>query len=152
MGKNRPFKISVLDVSDSARAIKLVELLALCFADRERYSVKRLTEEIKHTQMPFYRKFFIAECEGEIVGAGGIKALDWASDTHVLYLSAVDPKFRSRGIGKSLVRARLAWLAGNFKSGRVLVSTQKIERFKSLDFKQVSEESHDGRTIMLKEF
>ena len=152
MASNKNFQYSVLDVSEAEKSIKTVELLGACFSDRERYSVKRLTEEVKQMQMPFYRKFFVAEFQGTIVGGGGVKAVDWASDTHVLYLSAVAPKFRSRGIGKALVKARLDWLADNFKTGRLFVSTQKIERFKSFGFKQVSQPSHDGRTIMIKEF
>lgn len=152
MATNKKFEISELDVADAEKSISTLELLAACFSDRERYSVKRLSEEIKQTQMPFYRKFIVAEFQGAIVGVGGVKALDWASDTHVLYLSSVSLEFRNRGIGKALVKARLEWLAKNFKSGRVLVSSQKIERFKSFGFKQVSQPSHDGRAIMLKEF
>lgn len=152
MARNKKFEYTELDVADAEKSIRSLELLATCFADRERYSVQRLSEEIKQTQMPFYRKFFVAEFQGAVVGVGGIKALDWASDTHALYLSSVAPDFRNRGIGKALVKARLDWLAENYKSGRVLVSTQKIERFKSFGFKPVSQPSHDGRTIMLKEF
>lgn len=152
MVSNKKFEYTELDVSDAEKCIKSLELLATCFADRERYSVQRLAEEIKQTQMPFYRKFFIAEYQGIVVGVGGIKALDWASDTHALYLSSVAPTFRNRGIGKALVKARLHWLEKNFQSGRVLVSTQKIERFKSFGFKGMSQPSRDGRVIMLKEF
>jgi predicted N-acetyltransferase YhbS len=152
MTSNKKFEYLELDIADADRSIKSVELLASCFSDRERYSVKRLSDEIKQTQMPFYRKFIVAEFQGVVVGVGGIKALDWASDTHALYLSSVAPEFRNRGIGRTLVKARLSWLFDNFKSGRVLVSSQKIERFKSFGFKQVSHPSGDGRAIMLKEF
>lgn len=152
MGACGKFSYGNLDVRDAEQVIKTIELLSLCFSDCERYTAKRLTDELKESQPPFYRQFFVAEHQGKIVGGGGVKAVDWASETHVLYLSAVDPAFRSRGIGKTLVKVRLDWLKESFGSGRVLVSTQKIERFKSFGFKQTCKASPDGRVIMLKEF
>lgn len=152
MGKNKKIDYSALDASDAEQVIKTIEMLSGCFTEKARYAVKRLNEELSASSMPLYRKFFVAVHEGAIVGGGGVKAVDWASNTHVLYLSAVTPDFRSRGIGKSLVQMRLDWLKRNFGLGRVLVSTQKIERFKSFGFKQMCEPSDDGRVIMLKEF
>lgn len=152
MSRTKKVQFAALDTHDAEQVIKSVELLFTCFADRERYTIKRLTDELKLAEKPFYRQFIVAEADGVIVGGGGVKAVDWASNTHVLYLSAVHPSYRSRGIGKALVKARLDWLKDNFGSGRVLVSTAKIERFKLFGFKPVSHVCQDGRVIMLNEF
>lgn len=152
MGGTKKIQLLELNVNHAERVIKTIELFSSCFSDRERYNVKRLTEELRPSQKPFYRQFFIAEYQGAVVGAGGVKALDWASNIHALYLSAVHAGHRGRGIGKALIKSRLDWLKDNFKSGRVVVSTAKIERFKQLGFAQVSETCKDGRALMLNEF
>ena len=148
----KKIRFAALDLNDAEQVIKTIELLATCFADRERYTIKRLSDELKEAVSPFYRQFIVAVVEGVVVGVGGVKAVDWASNTHVLYLSAVHPSYRSRGIGKALIKARLKWLKESIGSGRVLVSTAKIDRFKLFGFKPVTHAGQDGRAIMLKEF
>lgn len=152
MGSTKKIQFVTLNVNHAEQVIKTIELFSSCFSDRERYTVKRLTDELRPSQKPFYRQFFIAESQGHVVGAGGVKALDWASHTHALYLSAVHAGYRGRGIGKNLIKLRLDWLKENYQSGRVIVSTAKIERFKQFGFAQVSETCKDGRALMLKEF
>ncbi len=149
-------KIKPLNRNESERVIQSVELLHGCYSNNERYTVERLIEELKPMPKPIYRKFFVATTnskQGErIVGVGGIKAADWASDTHLLYLSAVHADFRNKGIGKGLVEARLEWLKREYQSGKVLVSTQKHERFKRFGFKQISKVCERDRSIMLLEY
>ena len=149
-------KIKPLDAQESERVIQSVELLHECYANNERYTVERLIQELKPTPKPLYRQFFVAimkSKQGErIVGVGGIKGADWASDTHLLYLGAVHPEYRNKGIGRGLVEARLEWLKQAYQSGKVLVSTQKHERFKRLGFKQISKVCERDRSIMLLEY
>jgi hypothetical protein len=101
--------------------------------------------------MPFYRKFFGAyDVDGVLIGVGGIKAADWASDTHILYMMAVDINHRGKGIGTDLEAIRIKWILDNFNRGRCLVSTKHKKRFERWDFKTVSE--IDKRHLMLLEF
>jgi GNAT superfamily N-acetyltransferase len=106
--------------------------------------------------MPFYRRFFIATArygdEERVVGAGGVKAADWASNTHILYLSAVHPEYRNRGIGKRLVKARVEWIRSKFKQGRVVVSTDKLDRFKQLGFRVATKTCDQGRALMILDY
>lgn len=128
-----------------------IELLCTVFQDSARYQRRRLEHEIREVDPPIYRHFVVALQYGELIGIGGIKAADWASNTHVLYHSAVAVEARGQGIGSALVDARLAWLRQNFTSGRVLVSTRKVQRFRKLRFKSVGHEM-DGRRLMCLEF
>ena len=130
-------------------------VLAAAFNDPARYSLARLAEELQErlpTAGPYYRCFFVALVDGEIVGVAGVKAADWASDLHLLYLSAVLPAFRSRGIGRKLVRVRLQWLEKQFGHGRVMVSTRKPKRFHDFGFKAVPQSQMQGRQLMLRRF
>lgn len=130
-------------------------VLEVAFNDHERYSAARLLEELQEkppSDGPYYRLFFVALVAGQIVGVAGLKAADWASDLHLLYLSAVLPEFRSRGIGRQLVRARLQWLEKNFAHGRVMVSTRKPKRFHDFGFKAVPHSQMHGRQLMMRRF
>ena len=152
MGALKNVRFISLNPNNAEQVIMTIETLSACFPDRDRYNIKRLTEELRETDSPFYRHFIIAVVDDVVVGAGGIKAVDWASNTHALYLSAVAQKFRGRGIGKQLVKSRLDWIKSNFETGRILVSTSKIDRFKSFGFKQISQDAHESKVLMLKEF
>ena len=70
-------------------------------------------------------QFFIATKGRQIVGVAGVKAADWALKTHLLYLSAVAPEMRGKGVGRALLDARLEWIKRKFDSGRVLVLTAR---------------------------
>lgn len=156
MSKTTTVQVAVLDDAESEKVIQTVEVLHGSFAGSDRYTVSRLTEEVKPAGEPLYRHFFIAtvktKAEERVVGVGGVKAADWASNTHVLYLSAVHQDFRNSGIGKKLVKARVDWIRTHFGSGRVVVSTPKIERFKQFGFRPVTRACDKGRAIMIMEF
>jgi N-acetylglutamate synthase-like GNAT family acetyltransferase len=156
MTNSKGIEVTVLNAGESEKVIQTVELLHGSFAGSDRYTVSRLNEELKPLSEPLYRQFFIATAHTKksdrVIGVGGIKAADWASNTHILYLSAVHPEFRNQGIGKKLVRSRVDWIRENFSSARVLVSTPKIDRFRQFGFKQVSRSCDKGRAIMLMEF
>jgi GNAT superfamily N-acetyltransferase len=87
-----------------------------------------------------------------VVGIGGIKAADWASDTHILYLSAVAEHARGQGIARALIAARIAWAMENFPRGRLLVSTARPRRFSRLGFRLMGKQEAGGRRLMLLEF
>src|SRR5574343_1735957 len=136
------FRIDTLDTSSDALLDTCAKLIVNAFADPERYNLDRVRRELCCDDPVFYRRFFVAIEDGQIVALGGVKAADWASRTHILYLSAVAPEKRGKGIGRALIKARLDWLESNFKSGRVLVSATKARRFRDLGFHEI----RDGRS------
>lgn len=127
-------------------------LLATAFNDPERYSEARLHEALKSDTSPYYRQFFAARIDQQIVGVAGIKAADWASNTHILYLSAVAPAYRGKGVGRMLIKARLDWLESNFESGRILVSTGKPRRFRHFGFSEIPFSIQQGKRLMIRRF
>lgn len=149
MGKLR---IDTLDTSSPALLEASVTLIVNAFADPERYSVERVTRELRGDDPAFYRRFFVAIEDGNIVAVGGVKAADWASKTHILYLSAVAPERRGKGIGRALIEARIAWLEERFKSGRILVSATKTKRFRDLGFSEVRNSNIEGRHLLVRKF
>lgn len=146
---SQTLKISALAPSDDATLEAAAAMLAAAFDDPGRYDIERIRAEMRPTEPPFYRRFFIAWQDGEVVGAGGIKAADWASDTHVLYLSAVAEHARGRGIARALVQARIDCLRAHHGSGVLLVSTRHRKRFAQLGFKPFGETEEYGRTLMM---
>lgn len=149
MGKIR---IDTLDCSSPALLSASVTLIFNAFADPERYSAERITRELRGDDPVFYRRFFVAMDAGEIIAVGGVKAADWASGTHILYLSAVAPERRGKGIGRALIKARIDWLEENFASGRILVSAAKTRRFRDLGFVEIRNSALDGRHLLLRKF
>ncbi len=129
-----------------------VHLLSQAFSDPDRYSINRITQELTRQDATYYRQFFVAMQSGELLGIGGIKAADWASHTHLLYLSAVAPEWRGRGIGQALVEARIRWLEEKFEHGRILVSTRKTRRFSELGFREIRRSCIEGRRLMIRHF
>lgn len=149
MGKIR---IDTLDTSSPALLEASVTLIFNAFADPERYSAERVAKELRGDDSAFYRRFFVAMDAGEIIAVGGVKAADWASSTHILYLSAVTPERRGKGIGRALIKARIEWLEENFKSGRILVSAAKTRRFRDMGFTEVRNSAIDGRHLLVRKF
>jgi len=146
------FRIDTLDASSQLLVEACVTLLVNAFAKPERYSAQRLSEELRGDSTLFYRQFFVAVTAGEIIGVGGVKAADWASHTHLLYLSAVAPEHRGQGIGRALLKARIEWIEENFKAGRILVSSPKAKRFHDLGFVDIRKGIVEGRHLMMRRF
>lgn len=149
MGKLR---IDLLDGSSRTLIEACTTLIVNAFGDPERYSVDRVARELYSVDPFFYRRFFVAMEAGEVLGVGGIKAADWASHTHLLYLSAVKPERRGQGIGRALIQARLEWVGKAFGTGRILVSTAKTKRYRDLGFVEIRNSRHGGRHLMIRRF
>lgn len=141
-----------LQADDQLRHAQALAVLLASFADRERYGEERLRQELVPLPQPFYREFFLIEADQQVVGIGGVKAAEWASDTHILYLSAVADDYRGQGLARALLAARLEWLHEQFKHGRVLVSSAKTRRFREAGFKSISKTGKSGRELLLLEF
>lgn len=122
------------------------------FDNPERYGLERILEQLQAAPPPFYRHFFVCRQQGEVIGVGGVKAADWASDTHILYLSGVAEHARGQGVARALIGARIAWVMENFPHGRLLVSTARSRRFARLGFRLVGKREAEGRRLMLMEF
>lgn len=143
-------RIDRLDTGDHRMAVACAQLVAKVFLDARRYSPERVLTELLSDDPSYYRQFFVAMEAGELLGFGGVKAADWASNTHVLYLSAVKPERRGEGIGRALIKARIAWVKENYASGRILVSTAKPKRYKSWGFREMPKSKlADGRRLMM---
>lgn len=122
------------------------------FGNDPRYSAARIASELRPARPPLQRQFFVAYRNGELVGAGGLKSADWASDTYLLYLSAVEEPSRGHGIGRALIRARLDWIMGQSPHGRVLVSTAKPRRYRDHGFRPINRERLGDKQLMLLEY
>jgi GNAT superfamily N-acetyltransferase len=145
-------RIETLDTTSRVLVEAAVTLLVNAFAKPDYYGLPRLQEEIQTLTGLFYRQFFIAQKDGKIIGVGGVKAAEWASRTHLLYLSAVAPEYRGQGIGRALLKARLDWIEDNFTAGRILVSSAKAKRFRDLGFTLIPKSGLDGRFLMIRRF
>lgn len=148
----KTYTIRPLDDTPEALAAAVNLLSSNCPSESERYERSRLVTEINTVEeQPFYKKFFAAyDLEGSLIAVGGIKAADWASDTHIFYMMAVEVEHRGKGVGSGLEAARIEWMRENFRHGRCLVSTRHKKRFERWDFKIVSE--INDRYLMILEF
>lgn len=144
-------QIYPLDDTPIARET-VADLLLTAFDNPERYGRDRLLDQLTPTPMPYYRQFFVARRGDEVIGAGGIKAADWASDTHILYLSAVAEHARGQGVARALIHTRITWVMERFGHGRLLVSTARPRRFARLGFRMAGKYDAGGRRLMLLEF
>ena len=141
--------ISALDPADHDALQAAAAILAAAFDDPIRYGIERIRDALQPAEPPLYRQFFIARLDGEVVGVGGVKAADWASNTHVLYLAAVAEPARGRGIARALVQTRIDWVRSRYASGTLLVSTRHRKRFVQFGFKPFGETEELGRTLMM---
>ena len=148
----KTYSIRPLDATSAGLDDAVNLLCSNCPSESERYDESRLQTEICPTEtQPFYRIFFGAyDVDGTLIGVGGVKAADWASDTHILYMMAVDKNHRGKGVGSDLERVRIEWVMDNFTHGRCLVSTRHKKRFERWHFKTVSEVNN--RYLMALEF
>lgn len=140
--------IRALDTHDMLQLEAAIDLVENAFGDPERYGHERIMREMLVEEPPFYRQFFVAIKDGRLAGVGGVKAADWATKTHLLYLSAVVPEMRGQGIARALLAARVEWLRKRFGTGRVLVSTSRTKRFRELGFVEIRGSKIDGRMLM----
>lgn len=145
-------RISPLDSSSPSLLDDCTTLLVNAFANPRRYGAERIRQALSASDELYYRQFFVATEGGSLLAVGGVKAADWAANTHILYLSAVLAERRGEGIGRQMLHARLAWLSASFKHGRILVSTGKTRRFAEAGFKEVRHSLIDGRRLMIKRF
>lgn len=145
-------RIDTLDPASETMLDACVTLVANAFADPERYGPVRVRRELRADESVFYRRFFVALDAGEVIAIGGVKAADWASRTHILYLSAVAPERRGQGIGRALIKARVDWLKETFDSGRILVSTSKTRRFRDLGFTEIRHSGIAGKQLLMRRF
>lgn len=145
-------RIVTLDPSSPVLLEASVTLIVNAFADPKRYSAERVRRELSLDDPVFYRKFFIATEDNEVLAVGGIKAADWATRTHILYLSAVAPERRGKGLGRAMIKARIDWVEASFKSGRILVSATKTRRFKDNGFAEIRNGCIDGRHLLMRRF
>lgn len=148
----KSYTLDVLDNTPSALSAAVELLYSNCPNESERYEKDRLIAELcPQETLPFYRKFFGAyDADGRLIAVSGVKAADWASNTHILYMMAVEKDHRGQGIGSDLEMTRIQWLRDRFHHGRCLVSTRHKKRFERWKFKSVSE--IDDRHLMILEF
>lgn len=146
------FRIDTLDISSPALVDASVTLIVNAFGDPERYSARRVAQELTSSDPVFYRQFFVGMEAGEVLAVGGVKGADWASKTHILYLSAVAPERRGKGIGRAMIKARIDWVEATFKSGRILVSACKTRRFRDFGFSEIRNSCLDSRHLLLRRF
>lgn len=145
-------RIDTLDATSNALVETCATLIMNAFGDPERYNYDRVAHELRANDPYYYRRFYVAMEAGEVLGVGGVKAADWASNTHLLYLSAVKPERRGKGIGRALIKARVEWVERTFPFGRILVSTSKAKRYRELGFVEVRNSRLEGRHLMLRRF
>ncbi len=144
-------RVTLLNSDDQPTRIAATHLLVQAFDDTVRYGSERIARELESQADPFYRQAFVAWLDGELVGAACVKAAEWASDTHILYLSGVEQSARGQGVGKALVQARMDWVSTQYRNGCLLVSTRHHKRFNALGFKTWREDSRSARALMWRE-
>lgn len=146
------FGIAEIAWSDEAAVAAAKALVLRVFDDPHLYAAERIDGELQPAAPPLLRCFFAAYQHGQMVGVGGIKSADWASNTYLLYLSVVAPEYRGRGIARALLKARLDWLQRRVSHGRVLVSSNKSRRFLDLGFRQINAGERGGKALMFLEY
>lgn len=135
------YNIHQLTPNDRYEIGQAIKLISLTYPNNPKYEHDRLVAELNSIQDTLnwdYRSFFVATVGPVVVGVGGVKAADWASDTHLLYLGVVAEHYRGQGIGKALELARINWVKNTFVNGRILVSTHHRKRFSKHAFELVS--------------
>lgn len=146
--KQPNFDVQPLDFKNKSDVKACISLLSDAFVKSERYKESRIAKELRPLEAPYYRQFFVAKLGNKIVGVAGIKSADWASQTHIFYLAAVNSSHRGLGIGRLLIQARMVWLKKNFTTGRALVSSTKFKRFNGFGFKTVAKSKLDERYLL----
>ncbi|MCB1954328.1 MAG: GNAT family N-acetyltransferase [Rhodocyclaceae bacterium] len=142
-----PWRIEPLGPFDDCLAI--ARLITHAFQATHGYPLGQILDELMPRSGHRYRQFFVARRGEQVLGVAGIKAADWASDTHILFRTAVAPEARGQGLARALVDARLAWLDARLPGGRVLVSCRSPGRFAERGFVPVGAPGPRGWQLMI---
>lgn len=138
---------AMIDWQDTDAVEAAVDLIVSGFDDPVKYARSRIASELTPLPPPQDRQFFAVWVDGRMAGVGGIKTADWASATHILYLSSVQAAYRGQGLGRALVQARIDWVHSRHAKGRILVSTDKHRRYRRMGFSGLP--SHHAETAKL---
>ena len=142
------YAAAMIDWQDTDAIKAAIDLIVSVFDDPLKYSRQRIASELTPLSPPHDRRFFAIWIDGRMAGVGGVKSADWASNTHILYLSAVDAAYRGQGIGRALIEARIAWVQGSHANGRILVSTMKHRRYRRLGFSGLPSHHSESAKLM----
>lgn len=145
-------RIDLLDPGSPTLVEACTTLITRAFANPVRYSTTRVLRELTEDDPVFYRRFFVAMEAGSVIGIGGVKAADWATRTHLLYLSAVTPERRGEGIARALIKARIDWVESHFEHGRILVSAARTKRFREQGFTTIRQSGVERRHLLIRRF
>lgn len=105
--------------SDKPQLVNIVKLhVPVYFAASE---VEDLEEYLEHRR----EKYFVAEIDGKIVGAGGINLAD-NGKTGKISWDYVAPSFQGKGIGKALLRYRVELLQEMGTIEKITVRTSQF--------------------------
>lgn len=96
-----------------------------------------------------WKTFIIARDGGKIVGCGGAEAYQFAA---LIRSVAVDPDYRSSGIGRRIVRQLLDRLASRGLREFYLLTTTAEEYFKKRGFKPIDRDEVHPQLLSSREF
>ena len=96
-----------------------------------------------------WKTFIIARDGGRIVGCGGAEAYQFAA---LIRSVAVDPDYRSSGIGRRIVRQLLDRLASRGLREFYLLTTTAEEYFKKRGFKPIDRDEVHPQLLSSREF
>ena len=96
-----------------------------------------------------WRTFVIARDRGRIVACGGAEAYQFAA---LIRSIAVDPDYRSRGLGRRIVRQLLDRLASRGLREFYLLTTTAEEYFQKRGFKKIDRDEVHPQLLNSREF
>ena len=96
-----------------------------------------------------WKTFIVARDGGKIVGCGGAEAYQFAA---LIRSVAVDPDYRSSGIGRRIVRQLLDRLASRGLREFYLLTTTAEEYFKKRGFKPIDRDEVHPQLLSSREF
>ena len=96
-----------------------------------------------------WRTFIVARDGGAVVGCGGAEAYQFAA---LIRSVAVDPAYRSHGVGRRLVRQLLDRLASRGLREFYLLTTTAEEYFRKRGFKPIDRDEVHPQLLSSREF